>query len=90
MRLTDCAHQRGEALSAAPTATTLQTLSGNYKKMKSDWSERSLEQHTDRIEVAMSLVFEIENAAAQECGAPQSSADNALLLIGRGHGGAGR
>ena len=90
VRLTDCAHQRGEALSAAPTATTLQTLSGNYKKMKSDWSERSLEQHTDRIEVAMSLVFEIENAAAQECGAPQSSADNALLLIGRGHGGAGR
>ena len=47
-----------------------------------DWSERNLRKNPDRIEPAMSSVFEIEDAAAQRCGEPQG-ADYALWLLGR-------
>jgi hypothetical protein len=51
--------------------------------MERDWSELNLQRHPDRIEAVMSLVFQMENAAAQACGEPTSGPDHALFLLGR-------
>ena len=50
-----------------------------------DWDERDLIRDPDRINAAMSLVFQIENAAAKSCGEPAGE-DRALWLIARGMG----
>lgn len=86
-RIADCAHERGEALSSVPPATTLETLSATNEKMKNEWSERGLQAHPDRVEAAMTLVFEMEDAATQGCAEPQLKADKALVLIGKSRGG---
>jgi hypothetical protein len=49
--------------------------------MARDWSERNLTLHPDRIDAAMALVFQIEDATAQRCGEPTSGIDNALRVI---------
>lgn len=90
LRALQCAQQQGQSLSSTTQATSLQRLYATNQKMKADWSELNLESHPDRVDAAMSLVFQIENMAAQECGAPQPGPDNALLLIGRSRGGVGQ
>jgi hypothetical protein len=51
-----------------------------------DWTARNLRKYPERIEPAMSSVFELEDAAAGQCGEPQG-ADYALWLIGRSRAG---
>jgi tetratricopeptide (TPR) repeat protein len=82
-RLGDCAHQRGEALSQTPPVTDLQKLYATQQSMAADWSESNLARHPDRIEAVMSLAFEMENTAAQQCGAPLPGPDRTLLMLDR-------
>jgi tetratricopeptide (TPR) repeat protein len=89
-RALQCAQQRGQSLSSTTQATSLQRLYATNQKMKADWSAPNLESHPDRVDAAMSLVFQMEDAASQECGAPPPGSDNVLLLIGRSHGGGGQ
>lgn len=89
-RVAECARQQGQTLSITATSTPLQQLYATNLKMKSDWSERNLASHTDRIDAAMAQVFQIEDTAAMECGAPQTALDKALLLLGHNRGEAGQ
>jgi len=86
-RVTDCAHERGEALSQTPPATELQKLYATGQSMKKDWSELNLSRHPDRSEAAMSLVFQMEGVAAQQCGEPREGPDRILRLLERGREG---
>jgi hypothetical protein len=56
--------------------------------MAADWTERNLRKYPERIEPTMSAVFEMEVAAADQCGEPQG-ADYALWLLARNRGGSG-
>jgi hypothetical protein len=86
-RVVECARQQGQALSPTTEATALQRLYATNQKMKSDWSEQNLAVHPDRIDAATSQVFQMESAAATDCGPPQNARDKALLLLGRSRGG---
>ena len=85
---TDCAHERGEALSQKPPATDMQKLYTTEQNMAGDWSEANLARHPDRIDAAMSLVFQMEDVAAQQCGEPQHGQDRILRMLGRSREGA--
>jgi tetratricopeptide (TPR) repeat protein len=87
-RVEDCARQRGESLTATPPVTPLQTLFVTAQKMKADWSGPNLERHPEFLDAAMSLAFQMENTAAQECGVPGPGPDSALLMISRNRAGA--
>jgi tetratricopeptide (TPR) repeat protein len=87
-RATDCAHERGEALSQKPPATDMQKLYSTEQGMAGDWSEANLARHPDRIDAAMSLVFQMEDVAAQQCGEPQQGQDRILRMLGRSREGA--
>ena len=82
-RLAECAHDSGQALSATPPATPLQKLYATAHSMERQWTESNLDRHSDRVDAAMSLVFEMESAAAQQCGEPKQGADRILWLLGR-------
>jgi tetratricopeptide (TPR) repeat protein len=87
-RLAACAQQLGQPLVNTAPATQLQQLHAQRQKMKRDWSTLNLRRYPNRIEPAMSLVFQVEDAAAQQCGMPQEGADYVLMLIARNRGGA--
>jgi tetratricopeptide (TPR) repeat protein len=82
-RIEDCAREHPESLSQTPAPDKLHDLYASSREMERDWSEPNLQRHTDRVEAVMSLVFQMENAAAQACGEPSSGPDHALLLLGR-------
>ena len=86
-RLAACARQVGQPLATAAPATELQQLHAQRQKMKRDWSTLNLRRYPNRIEPAMSLVFQVEDAAAKQCGMPQEGADYVLMLIARNRGG---
>jgi tetratricopeptide (TPR) repeat protein len=84
-RISDCAHQHGESTSAVPPVSQLQTLfATGRQKMANDWTEAALRRNPELVDPAMSLVFEMEDAAAQECGASPAGPDRILVLIARG------
>jgi len=85
-RVADCAHQQGEALSEKPPRTELQKLYATSYEMNHDWSTVGLERHPDRVDAAMSLVFQMESAADQQCGEPQAGPDRILALIAQSRG----
>jgi len=85
-RLASCAEKRGEALSQTPPVTDAQKLFAARLSAGPDWNRSSLERHPERISSAMSLAFQMEDAALTECGAPQAGADRALTLIAKGRG----
>jgi tetratricopeptide (TPR) repeat protein len=85
-RLQECARQRGESLAQNPPDTDLQNLYTTGQEKQRDWSEHMLRLHPDRVNPAMSFVFQVENLAAQRCGEPQGE-DRALWLLGRTSGG---
>lgn len=87
-RLASCAEKNGEALSQTPPVADAQKLFAAWLNAGSEWSRSSLERHPERISSAMSLAFQMEDAAFTECGAPQTGADRALMLIAKGRGGA--
>ncbi len=81
-RISACATQRGETLSATPAASDeLQQLYATAQKNKRAWTLPGLSQHPDQIAAAMSFAFQAEAAASKSCGPPQSAADRALSLI---------
>lgn len=82
-RMTECAHEHGESLSEAPAVSDFQKFYATTQSKSREWSERNLTLHPDRIDAAMVLVFQIEDAAAQRCGEPASGPDNALRVIER-------
>jgi tetratricopeptide (TPR) repeat protein len=87
-RATDCAHERGEALLQKPPATDMQKVYSEEQNMAADWVEANLARHPDRIDAAMSLVFQMEDVAAQQCGEPQQGQDRILRMLGRSREGA--
>jgi hypothetical protein len=56
--------------------------------MSKDWTEANLARHPDRIDAAMSLAFQMEDAAAQQCGEPQNGTDRILWMLDRSREGA--
>lgn len=87
-RLEACAQSQGEDLHAANPPTNLQSLYATAMKMKPLMQEITLRRDPDLLDSGMSLVFQIEQATARQCGAPSTSVDQALLLIGQKNGGA--
>jgi hypothetical protein len=66
----------------------MQKLYSTEQGMAGDWSEANLARHPDRIDAAMSLVFQMEDVAAQQCGEPQQGQDRILRMLGRSREGA--
>jgi Flp pilus assembly protein TadD len=85
-RATACERQSDDAPSGNHPTSSLESALAQSNQNASDWMERNLRRHPDRVEQAMSAVFEMEDAAAERCGEPQG-ADYALWLIGRSRGG---
>lgn len=88
-RITDCAHQHGESISELSQSSSLdkfQDLAAAGRDNARNWSEVNLELHPDRVNEAMKLVFQMEDAATQSCGEPPMGPDRILWLIGRNTG----
>jgi hypothetical protein len=81
-----CERQNGGASSPGASASALQSAITISNQNAADWTERNLRKYPERIEPAMSSVFEMEDAAAGLCREPQG-ADYALWLIGRSRAG---
>jgi len=88
-RVSACERQSDDAPLGNHATSGLESALAQSNQNASDWTERNLRRHPDRVEKAMSSVFEMEDAAAERCGEPQG-ADYALWLIGRGRGGNSR
>ena len=88
-RAAACKGQQGKPPSVSPSAPTLDAALAKSSQNAADWATGNLRKYPERIEPAMSSVFEIEDAAAAQCGEPQG-ADYALWLIGRSRGGSSR
>jgi tetratricopeptide (TPR) repeat protein len=84
-RVQQCAAKLNLSLADSSSKSGLQMAYATSQKMKMEWSERNLRRFPDRVDAAMSLVFRMENLAAQQCGAPQGK-DYALWLLGRTRG----
>jgi tetratricopeptide (TPR) repeat protein len=83
-----CERQNGSKSSGTSSTSALDAaLASNQNS--ADWTQRNLRKYLERIEPAMSAVFEMENTAADRCGEPQG-ADYALWLIGRSRSGNSR
>jgi tetratricopeptide (TPR) repeat protein len=80
-RIEECSHQIGQPIAQTHPESGLQNLYATSVRMAREWSELNLTRHPDRIDAAMSLVFQMEDAAAQQCGEPQSGPDRALRII---------
>jgi len=82
-RLQSCAKASGTNLSARGTPQSdLAKLYTQANALRPQLTDRNLRRHPGQIDVAMNLVFAIEDVATQECGAPQNI-DEALTLIGK-------
>ncbi len=66
--------------------TKMQLNLDQFQRMQKDWSARNLGSFPDRMDAAMTAVFEIENAATVACGEPQGT-DRALWLLGKSRAG---
>jgi tetratricopeptide (TPR) repeat protein len=87
-RVADCARQHGETLPQTPPETDIQKLYATQQSMARDWSELNLARHPDRVDPAVSLAFQMEDAAAQQCGDPQQGTDRILRMLERSREGA--
>ena len=85
-RATACKSQQGKQPSVSSSTPTLDAALATSSQNAADWTDRNLRKYPERIESAMASVFEMEDAAASQCGEPQG-ADYALWLIGRSRGG---
>ena len=84
-RLQECAQENGQSLTATPPRTELQISFAKSAEAGLDWSSVSLQRHPDSMDEAMSVAFEMENAAAGVCGEPEGE-DRALWLLGLSRG----
>ncbi len=80
-RAAACERQNGSTSPSGASTATLDSALAKSSQNAADWTARNLRKYPERIEPAMSSVFEIEDAAAGQCGEPQG-ADYALWLIG--------
>jgi tetratricopeptide (TPR) repeat protein len=77
----------GERLQACPAANSADAhLDTQWKELKPKITRNGLRQNPDLVDTAMNLVFAIEQAASNKCGAPNGK-DRALLLISQLHEG---
>jgi tetratricopeptide (TPR) repeat protein len=83
-RLQTCASRRGEALSTSPPQTALQKLYAQPQAVRRDLNERNLRRHPELMRQTMEFVFQAEQLAANECGAPHG-VDAALLLLAKNY-----
>lgn len=83
----ECSQRQGAPVEAALETTPLQKLWGSLQQDSSLWSQRNLVRDPDQVDAAMEWVFEVEKAAAQQCGQPSDPADRALLLIAQSRAG---
>lgn len=84
-----CAKAQGLSLDAKSLASSasqsnLQTLYAKAESMKPAWTQRMLERSPERVDDAMSLAFQMENAVIAACG-PQQGTERALWLLGLAH-----
>ncbi|MHB8487402.1 MAG: tetratricopeptide repeat protein [Candidatus Acidiferrales bacterium] len=89
-RLQSCAKSRGTDLfeKDAPQSEMV-TLGMQAKALEPQLTDENLRRHPGQIQVAMNLVFVMEDVVTKECGAPQGM-DEALTLIGKFHKGGER
>lgn len=95
-RLQQCLRQTGgssnsaqpPAQSSAQAAAQLQKLYAAIQEATDKWNQKTLARDPSEVDALMQLVFQAENAAAQQCGEPQDAADRALLLIAQSQTGA--
>lgn len=85
----DCSQRQGSPVEAASETTALQKLWASLQQDSRLWSQRNLVHDPDQVDAAMEWVFEVEKAAAQECGEPSDPTDRALLLIAQSRAGTG-
>jgi Flp pilus assembly protein TadD len=85
-RATACERQNGGTPSPRVPASSLTSALATSNQNAADWTERNLRKYPERIDPAMSSVFEMEDAAAGLCGEPQG-ANYALWLIRRSRAG---
>jgi tetratricopeptide (TPR) repeat protein len=81
-RASACERQKGGSSSPGASTSAFASAMARSNQNSVDWTVRNLRKYPERIEPAMSSVFEMEDAAAGQCGEPQG-ADYALWLIGR-------
>jgi tetratricopeptide (TPR) repeat protein len=82
-RLQQCGAIRGQALATTTPSTTLQQLYTEWLRLDPDIKTTKLARDPDERDSVMDLVYRIEAATAQECGAPASGPDWALLMLSR-------
>jgi tetratricopeptide (TPR) repeat protein len=85
-RASACERQNGSTSSPGASGSALASAMTTSNQNAADWTARNLRKYPERIEPAMSSVFELEDAAAGQCGEPQG-ADYALWLIARSRAG---
>jgi tetratricopeptide (TPR) repeat protein len=76
----------GNSRGSGSAATSQESLTDRWAKMKPQITEQGLRQNPDLVEAAMNLVFDIERQANAACG-PPTGIDMALLLISKLHEG---
>jgi tetratricopeptide (TPR) repeat protein len=82
LRASACELQNSAANSGTPPQTALPQALATRSRMAKDWTENNLRKYPERVEAAMASVFEIEAAAAEQCGEPEGE-DYALWLLGQ-------
>lgn len=86
-RLQKCMNSHGETSSDTGNPSVLQQLEQQRQELKPKL--RATMRNPDLLDSIMSFVFDVEETAEQECGAP-TGLDEALLLIGRNREGVER
>jgi tetratricopeptide (TPR) repeat protein len=91
-RLKDCAKLKDIDLQNPPGAVTspLQQLNAEAIAELPHATGPQLVVHPDDVTAVMNLVFQIEAAADQQCGAAPAGSNAALVLLGRSHSGVGQ
>ncbi|HEX5424405.1 MAG TPA: hypothetical protein VFW94_12730 [Candidatus Acidoferrales bacterium] len=75
------------ATASVTTANPLAQLQSVFAQNSRVWRELNFVRHPEQIDAAMSWVFQVENAAAQACGASRNLSDRALLLLAKSRSG---
>jgi len=81
-RLQACAKKGANVSTSAAPQSDLVALTSQAKALRPRLTERNLRLHPSQVNVAMNLVYAMENAATTECGEAQGI-DEALTLIGK-------
>lgn len=86
-RLNDCAKVKGQSLGAPNPQSNLEQAHAEAMKMRPQVKMAVFRRDPDLLDSVMDLVFRIERLAANDCGAPASEMDQALLVLAAHYGG---